>query len=161
MRKYYAHASGDSRSHLPQVQTSITMALFFEFLAQQWIQAAGLLALIGMLIMHEARKAGPSLSPQRAINLVNAEEGVFVDLRDATEFRKGHIVNAINIPATKLPERMVELEKYRDKPVVLVCKMGQQSGAAGKQLKAEKFAQVYKMTGGMMEWGNLQLPTVT
>ena len=137
------------------------MALFFEFLAQQWMLAAALLVVIALLIMHEARKSGPSLTPQQAISLINAEEGVFVDLREVAEFRKGHIVNAINIPASKLPERMVELEKYKDKPIVLVCKMGQQSSAAGKQLKAANYGQVYKMTGGMMEWGNLQLPTVT
>jgi rhodanese-related sulfurtransferase len=137
------------------------MALFFEFLAQQWMLAAALLVAVALLIMHEARKSGPSLSPQQAINVINADEGVFVDLREPAEFRKGHIVNAINIPASKVPERMVELEKYRDKPIVLVCKMGQQSAAAGKQLKDAKYSQVYKMTGGMMEWGNLQLPTVT
>ena len=61
----------------------------------------------------------------------------------------------------KLPDRMVELEKYMDKPIILVCKMGQQSGAAGKQLKAANYPKVYKMTGGMMEWGNLQLPMVS
>jgi rhodanese-related sulfurtransferase len=137
------------------------MALFFEFLAQQWTLAAALLVVIALLIMHEARKSGPSLSPQQAISLINAEEGVFVDLREVAEFRKGHIVNAINIPASKLPERMVELEKYKDKPIVLVCKMGQQSSAAGKQLKEASYGKVYKMTGGMMEWGNLQLPTIT
>jgi rhodanese-related sulfurtransferase len=137
------------------------MALFFEFLTQQWKLAAALLTVIVLLIMHEARRSGPSLSPQQAINLVNSEEGVFVDLREVAEFRKGHIVSAINIPSAKFPERMVELEKYKDKPIVLVCKMGQQSSAVGKQLKDAKYGQVYKMTGGMMEWGNLQLPTVT
>jgi rhodanese-related sulfurtransferase len=136
------------------------MALIFEFLAQQWFQVAALLALVVMLILHEARKSGPSLSPQQAINLVNAEEGVFLDLREGAEFKKGHIVSAVNIPSAKLPDRMVELEKYMDKPIVLVCKMGQQSSAAGKQLKAANYPKVYKMTGGMMEWGNLQLPTV-
>jgi rhodanese-related sulfurtransferase len=93
--------------------------------------------------------------------MVNAEDGVFLDLRDAAEFKKGHIVGAMNIPATKLPARMGELEKLKGKPIVLVCKMGQQSGGASKQLKAENYEQVYKMTGGMMEWGNLQLPTVS
>lgn len=137
------------------------MALIFEFLAQQWILVAALLAVIAMLIMHEGRKSGPSLTPQQAINLVNAEQGVFLDLRDAAEFSKGHIVDAVNIPSTKLPERMAELEKYKNKPIVLVCKMGQQAGAAGKQLKAAEYTQVYKMTGGMMEWGNLQLPKVS
>ena len=136
------------------------MALFFEFLTQQWILVAALLAVVVMLILHESRKSGPSLSPQLAINLVNAEDGIFLDLRDAADFKKGHIVGAINIPAAKLPARMTELEKSRDKPIVLVCKMGQQSGAAGKQLKEANFTRVYKMTGGMMEWANLQLPTV-
>ena len=137
------------------------MALFFEFLVQQWMLAAALMAAIAMLIVYESRKSGPSLSPQQAINIVNAEQGVFVDLRDTAEFRKGHIVSAINIPSAKLPERIAELEKYRERPIVLVCKMGQQSGAAGKQLKAANYGKVYKMTGGMMEWGSLQLPTVT
>ena len=137
------------------------MELILEFLAQQWLLTTALLAVIVMLILHEGRKGGASVSPQQAINLVNAQEGVFVDLRDAGDFNKGHIMGAINIPAARLPERMVELQKYQDKPVVLVCKMGQQASAAGKQLKAANYSQVSKMTGGMMEWSNLQLPTVT
>ena len=138
-----------------------SMALFLEFLAQQWIQVAALLALVAMLVFHESRKGGASVSPQQAINQVNAEDGIFLDLRDAAEFNKGHIVDAVNIPATKLPERMVELEKYKEKPVVLVCKMGQQSGAAGKQLRAAGYTRVSRMAGGMIEWGNLQLPVVS
>lgn len=136
------------------------MALFFEFLAQQWMLAAALLAVVAMLLLHETRKSGPSLSPQQAINLVNSEQGVFLDLRDSADFKQGHIVDALHIPMTKLAERTAELEKFRDRPIVLVCKVGQQSGAAGKQLKALGFEKVYKMTGGMMEWGNLQLPLV-
>ena len=136
------------------------MALFLEFLTQQWILAAALLAVVVMLLMHETRKSGPSLSPQKAINIVNAEQGVFLDLRDAADYKQGHIVDALHIPSAKLADRMPELEKFRNKPIVLVCKMGQQSGAAGKQLKANNFDKVYKMTGGMMEWSNLQLPTV-
>lgn len=136
------------------------MALFFEFLAQQWLLATALLVAIAMLVMHEKRKSGTSVTPQQAINLVNAEQGVFLDLRDAADYKQGHIADALHIPTAKLAERMAELEKYRDKPIILVCKMGQQSGAAGKQLKAGEFDKVYKMAGGMMEWGNLQLPTV-
>ncbi|TXS93864.1 rhodanese-like domain-containing protein [Parahaliea maris] len=135
------------------------MALFLEFLAQQWILAAALLAAVGMLIFHESRKAGPSLSPQQAINLVNQQGGVFVDLRDAADFKQGHITGAVHIPAGKLDARVGELEKFRAAPIVLVCKMGQHAGAAGKKLKAGGFEQVYKMAGGMTEWSNLQLPT--
>ena len=137
------------------------MALFLEFLTQQWILTLALLVVVVMLIMHQARKSGPSVSPQQAINLINSENGVFLDLRDSADYKQGHIVDAMHIPATKLAARMAELDKYKDKPIVLVCKMGQQSSAAGKQLKAGGFNQVYKMTGGMMEWSNLQLPVIS
>ncbi len=136
------------------------MALFLEFLAQQWILVAALLAVVVMLFMHETRKSGTSLTPQKAINLVNAEGGVFVDLRDTADYRAGHIVDAMHIPASKLMNNTGLLENYRDKPVVLVCKMGQSAGPVGKKLNADGFSKVNIMTGGMMEWKNLQLPVV-
>jgi rhodanese-related sulfurtransferase len=136
------------------------MDLILEFVAQQWMTVAALLVVLAMLVFHESRKSGPSLSPQQAINLINADGGVFLDLRDAAAFKQGHIVEAVNIPAAKVESRMGELEKHKSSPIVLVCKMGQQAGAAGKQLRTGGYEQVYKMSGGMMEWGNLQLPTV-
>jgi rhodanese-related sulfurtransferase len=136
------------------------MELFLEFAAQQWILVAALLVTVALLIAHEGRKSGPALSPQQAINLINREEGVFVDLRDTADFKQGHIVDARHIPMTKLQERSSELADFKEKPIVLVCKMGQQAGAAGKQLREAGFDQVYKMAGGMLEWSNLQLPTV-
>jgi rhodanese-related sulfurtransferase len=137
------------------------MALFIEFMAEQWLLASALLIMVVMLFMHESRRSGPSVSPQQAINLINQEDGVFLDVRDANDYKQGHIVGAVNIPVAKVSERMAELEKYKDRPIVLVCKMGQHSGTAGKQLKAADYEHVYKMSGGMMEWGNLQLPTVS
>lgn len=136
------------------------MALIFEFLAQEWLLAAALLVVIALLFLHEGRKSGPTLSPQQAITLVNAEKGVFVDLRDTAEFRAGHIVGALHLPASKLLANTGLLENYRHKPVVLVCKMGQSAGAVGKKLRADGFGQVFRMTGGMVEWNNLQLPVV-
>jgi rhodanese-related sulfurtransferase len=136
------------------------MDLFLEFLGQEWILVGALVATLAMLWMHESRKSGQSLTPQQAINLVNKEGGLFLDLRDSGEYGKGHIVDAVNIPVSKLDTRLTELEKYRDKPLILVCKMGQQSSAAGKKLGAEGFTGVYRMSGGMMEWGALQLPLI-
>jgi len=136
------------------------MALFLEFLLQRWILVAALLVAIGMLLFHETRKAGPALSPQQASDLANAEDGIFLDLRDGGDYKQGHIVDAMHIPMAKLAERKGELEAYRDRPIILVCKMGQQAGAAAKQLRGDGFGKVYKMAGGMLEWRNLQLPTV-
>ena len=145
----------------PWQRLNTTMALFLEFISQQWTLVAALAVVLTMLFFHESRKSGPSLSPQQAISLVNAQSGLFIDLRDASDYKAGHIVEAMHIPAAKLQSRLAELEKHKNEPIVLVCKMGQQAGAAGKTLKASGFEHVYKMTGGMMEWSNLQLPTIS
>lgn len=84
------------------------MALFLEFLTQEWILVLALLVVGIMLVMHEARKSGPSVSPQQAINLINSEAGVFVDLRDSADYKQGHIVEALHIPAAKLADRSHE-----------------------------------------------------
>ena len=100
-------------------------------MAEQWVLIAALAVTLMMLVFHETRKAGPALSINEAVQLVNTEGGIFVDVRDAADFGRGHITNAVNIPSASLAGRMSELEKFREKPVVVVCKMGQ--SAAGAQ----------------------------
>lgn len=134
--------------------------LLLEFLTQQWMLVLALATTLTMLFVHESRKAGPAVSPQRAVNLVNSEEGVFLDVRDGKEFKKGHIVDALHIPLAQLATRMGELDKYKEKPVIVVCKMGQSAAGATKQLRANGFERAHKMTGGMMEWATLKLPVV-
>jgi rhodanese-related sulfurtransferase len=139
----------------------VLMQLFLEFVGQQWILVAALIMCLALLLRHESAKGGPSLSPQQLINMVNQQQAVVVDLRDTKEFAGGHIVDAINIPQAKLVERKVELDSYRQQPLILVDKMGQHTGAAGKQLSADGFEQVSRLSGGMMEWKSQQLPLVT
>jgi len=119
-----------------------------------------LMATFVMLFIHESRKAGPSLTPQEAITLVNREGGIFLDIRDAAEFKRAHIADAKHITLTQLSSRLGELDKYREQPVVVVCKLGQSAAGATKLLRAQGFDQARKMTGGMMEWNALKLPVV-
>jgi rhodanese-related sulfurtransferase len=137
------------------------MALILEFVSQQWMLVAALAAVVFMLFFHEARKSGPGVSPQQAITMVNDQSGLFLDIRDGNDFKQGHIVDAVHLPAAKLESRIAELEKHKNNPIIVVCKMGQTASAASKTLKANGFEHVYKMTGGMMEWSNLQLPTIS
>ena len=135
--------------------------LIFQFLGEQWILVAALATTLGMLILHETRKAGPALSISEAVQLVNNDEGVFLDIRDAGDYARGHITDALHIPATTLAKRAGELEKFREKPVVVVCKMGQSAGPATKTLRAQGFSRAQKLSGGMMEWDAQKLPVVT
>ena len=133
----------------------------FQFLAQQWILVAALATTLTMLMLHESRKAGPALSINEAVQLVNGDGGIFLDIREATDYARGHITDAVHIPAAALVRRSNELEKYRDKPVVVVCKMGQSAGPATKSLRAQGFSRAQKLSGGMMEWDAQKLPVVT
>jgi rhodanese-related sulfurtransferase len=137
------------------------MDLILAFISEQWTLVLALVATLAMLFVHESRKAGPAVTPQQAINLVNSEEGIFLDIRDSKEFKQGHIVDAVHLPLAQLGSRVSELEKYKSKPVIVVCKMGQTASGATKQLRASGFDRAQKMTGGMMEWTTLKLPVVS
>jgi rhodanese-related sulfurtransferase len=92
--------------------------------------------------------------------LVNREEAIILDVRDQKEFGNGHISGAIHMPFSSMDQRVSELEANKDKPVVVVCKMGQHSSAAGKKLKALGFENVRRLSGGMAEWNASGLPVV-
>jgi len=136
------------------------MARFFEFLINHWILSGLWVALFITFVLYLKAKAGNALSPQQATLLVNRENGVVVDVRDKKTFDGGHIVDAINIPLVKLKDHISELEKYREKPLVVVCQMGHQSGEAVKMLEENGFVSVARMSGGMTEWQTQGLPAV-
>ena len=93
-----------------------------------------------------------------ALQLINHKEAVVLDVREADEFSNGHLLNAKHIPVGKLRERIGELERYRDKPMVVVCRSGQRSATACMLLGREKFTQVYNLAGGVLAWQKANLP---
>jgi rhodanese-related sulfurtransferase len=136
------------------------MDRFLEFFVNHWILSGLWLALFAVLIAYINSKGAKSVTPQQATHLINKQDGLFVDIRERKDFDKGHIVDAINIPLSKLHERILELEKKKEVPIVIVCQMGQQSGAAVKTLEAKGFTHVSKLSGGMSEWLVQNLPVV-
>jgi rhodanese-related sulfurtransferase len=136
------------------------MENFFLFVGQQWMLVGALMMLVFLFIRHETMRGGEMLSVHQLSNKVNREGAVVLDVRDAAEYRQGHITDSINIPFAKVAERISELEPYREKPVILVDKMGQHSGSVGRQL-AEAGFSVARLEGGIMEWKNGNLPLVS
>ena len=117
-----------------------------------------LLATVAMLIFTERRKAAPSVTPQQATVMGNDDDTLMLDIRSAADFKTGRVLNSKNIPFAELGKRMDDLQKHRDKPVVLICKTGQTAGGAANMLRKDGYTKVYRMTGGMVEWTNQGLP---
>ncbi|WP_373096365.1 rhodanese-like domain-containing protein [Zhongshania sp.] len=129
------------------------------FVAEQWILVSALISCLLLLSFHEQRRAGKALTPQQVVNLVNQQGAVVIDLRDKAEFSKGHIIDSVNLPFAELEKEIAD-HAEKDKPLVLACKMGQHSSAAGKKLGSLGYTQVNRLKGGISEWQIMQLPLV-
>jgi rhodanese-related sulfurtransferase len=136
------------------------MAKLFEFVGNHFLLVATFVGLLVAFVLNEMRRGGRTVSAQQLVDLVNREDAVIVDVRDRKEFDAGHIVDAINIPLASLESRVDELKPHADKPIVVTCRMGQHSGAAGTTLRKAGYENVMRLTGGMMEWRNASLPVV-
>ncbi|TDT43489.1 rhodanese-related sulfurtransferase [Halospina denitrificans] len=132
-----------------------------EFVTNHWILVSVFLALLAALAVVESQRAGRKVGPQEAVMLLNRDEAVVVDIREKKEFSEGHIKNAIHIPMAKLKESDNQLRKHSDKLILLVDKAGQHSGMAVKELPKEHGLNVARLSGGMMEWRNANLPVTT
>ena len=136
------------------------MEQFAEFIINHWILASSFAVLLSLLIKTEMSRGGESVGTQQAINLINKGEGQVLDIREIKEFHKGHITDALNIPVGALKERVVELEKFKTKPLIVACESGQGAGFAGRLLKEAGFENVVRLSGGMAGWRNENLPLI-
>jgi rhodanese-related sulfurtransferase len=93
-----------------------------------------------------------------ALQMINHKEACVLDVREPDEYKSGHLLNAKSIPLGKLRERIGEMERYRDKPIVVVCRSGNRSATACALLGRDGFAQVYNLAGGVTAWQKASLP---
>ncbi|MCB1684760.1 MAG: rhodanese-like domain-containing protein [Pseudomonadales bacterium] len=136
------------------------MDQFIEFVTNHPFLIGTFIILLTLFIRNETRRGGQSVSVQKLVDMVNRENALVLDVRDKKEFEAGHIVDAVNIPYGALEARLDELARYRERPIVVACRMGQHSGAAGTLLRKKGFVNVSRLTGGIAEWRNQNLPVV-
>lgn len=136
------------------------MDRLFEFVVNHYILVSLFVAFLVAILILESRRGGAKISAQGAVNLINKDEAVVVDIRDRKEFGEGRITGSINIPLNSLKSRVNELNKFKDKQIIVADKMGQHSAMAVKQLNAEGFSNVSRLNGGIADWKASNLPLV-
>ena len=92
-----------------------------------------------------------------ATRLIN-DDALVLDVREDKEWAEGHIPNAKHIPLGQLSKRISELDKYKDKPIVVSCRSGHRSATACRTLKKDGFEQTHNLMGGIIAWENANLP---
>lgn len=137
------------------------MQQFIEFFGNHLALFAGFGTVLLFLVANEVHGSvtgGKRVGPQEAVRLINDREAVIVDLRTAADFKKGHLLNAVNIPLAKIEERSTELGKDKARPVLLYCALGGSSVEAAAKLRKLGFTEAYPIRGGLNGWMQSNLP---
>jgi len=118
--------------------------------------------LSGSILLWEllSRRSGREISTLLAVQLINYKDALVLDVREESEYEACHIPNSIHIPADKIKDRIEELEKFKDKPIVIIYRSGVRSESAGTILHANGFSLIHNLTGGIDTWKNADLPIV-
>ncbi len=99
------------------------------------------------------------ISVPQAVQLMNRGAAV-LDVRKAEEFGTGHLVNAKNVPVETLEADRGNVDKYRNKNLLVICESGALSGRTANVLRKEGFDNVFSVKGGIRAWREDKLPLV-
>ena len=131
-----------------------------KFLIDNWMLISVALASGGMLLwplIAESASAG-KLSPTAAVQLINREKAVVIDVGEPHEFAAGHVGGSKNIPFGQLEEKLPGLVKNKALPVILVCPLGARAGRAVAVAKKMGYEQAQSLGGGLKSWREANLP---
>ena len=131
-----------------------------KFLIDNW--ALILVAFVsgGLLIwpaVGRSVRAG-GVSPEGAVQLINRERGVVVDVCETEEFANGHVTGARNIPLNQLEQRLPEVVKNKTVPLILVCQTGARAQRGQATAKALGYDKAVVLGGGLKAWKEANLP---
>ena len=137
------------------------MEQLIEFAGNHLFLVGALFVVLALLIKaefdHQSAKAN-QVDPTAAIRLMNNDDAVVVDVREAADFKNGHIKNAKNIPMSSLNQKIDSVAKVKDLPVLMYCRSGNVSGKACRILKRSGFSNVHNLAGGILGWQDANLP---
>ena len=133
---------------------------YVKFLIDNWMLISIALASGGMLVwpLVAGGMSAGALNASGAVQLINREKAVVVDVCEASEFAAGHVTGAKNIPLGELEARLPGIIKNKALPVILVCASGVRSGRAVAIAKKLGYDQAQSLGGGLKAWKDANLP---
>jgi len=137
------------------------MHQYVTFVLDHWELFAALVIILALLAggqFTDRLRGFRAVSPSEATQLINREDALVLDVREDGEYQGGHIINSVHIPLAGLNDHLGELEKHKDKPIIVGCRSGQRSARACATLRKQGFERVYNLAGGVMAWQNANLP---
>lgn len=130
-----------------------------KFLIDNWMLILAALASGSLLLWPAVRGGGGSgLAPAAAVNLINREKALVVDVCEPGEFAAGHIVGARNVPLSKLEADLPQVARSKSQPLILVCAAGARASRAQSVAKKLGYENAQVLAGGLRAWKEANLP---
>lgn len=132
------------------------------FILNNWYLFLLVLVSAALLFVPALRKGGKGgISPTDAVQKINREKAVVVDVRAADEFVPSHIKGAKNIALDSLEAQLPGAVKNKSNPVILVCASGIRAQKAASIAQKLGYTNVYVLSGGLGAWKTASLPLVS
>lgn len=129
------------------------------FIVDNWYLI--LLALVsGALLVAPMLKAGAQggLTAAMAVQLINREKAVIIDVCGADEYSAGHVVGAKNVPLDDLEARLPVVVKNKALPLIMVCASGARAARAAAVAQKLGYANAQVLAGGIKAWSAAGMP---
>ncbi|MFT7774974.1 rhodanese-like domain-containing protein [Roseateles sp.] len=129
------------------------------FLIENWFLLVAAVVSGGMLLwpLLVSGSRGAAVGPAEAVQLINREKGVLIDVSEPEEFAKCHAAGARNIPFGQI-ESHKSLPSNKALPLVLVCPTGARAGRAAGMLRKLGYEKARVLAGGLKAWRDANLP---
>ncbi len=134
---------------------------YIEFAQRHPILVMGFVAVLGLIIWVEwgrLTRKYKQLDTNQAVQLMNRDHSLVLDVREDKELGEGKIQEARHIALKDLDKRIAELNKHKDAPVLVYCRSGNRSGMACGMLTKAGFSDVNNLSGGFAAWESANLP---
>ncbi|MEX2587548.1 MAG: rhodanese-like domain-containing protein [Actinomycetota bacterium] len=114
-----------------------------------------------MSMLEQARKSVVEVDPDQARSELDAGEvDVFLDVREAHEWRKGYIEGALRIALDEVPEKAdasdpdaePALAGNSDARIIVYCATGVRSLLGAHALQKLGYSNVVSLAGGIRDW---------
>ncbi|MEC5213405.1 rhodanese-related sulfurtransferase [Polaromonas sp. CG_9.5] len=131
-----------------------------KFLIDNWMLISIAIASGGMLLwpMIAGGMNAGALNASGAVQLINREKAVVIDVCEPAEFAASHVGGAKNVPLGELEAKLPLVVKNKALPLIIVCATGARSGRAVAIAKKLGYEQAQSLGGGLKAWKDANLP---
>jgi rhodanese-related sulfurtransferase len=130
-----------------------------KFFIDNWFLFVTAIVSGGLLLwpMFSRAAGGAKVSAAQAVQLINREKAVLIDVSEPAEYAAGHAAGAKSVPLGRLAAS-TDLPKNKALPVVILCATGMRAVRAAGILKKLGFENPRVLAGGLSAWREANLP---